>query len=203
MPKVRSNYVSLYYDHYKDTFEQLKGSLSKRDRLTLFLLLLAVLVALLSFDTERTGLIFTQLLEKEYGIREIGAAFIDTASILSLTYITLAYYRICLGIERLYVYIHNVEYTLSAYLGLNIDRESRNYLSSYPCLLTLIDWIYVYLLPVLLCGFAAYKFFADWPGLTFDLRWLNELGLAVIALSSLIYIRDRYCIRQATRRSRH
>ena len=203
MPKVRSNYVSLYYDHYKDTFEQLKGSLSKRDRLTLFLLLLAVLVALLSFDTERTGLIFTQLLEKEYGIREIGAAFIDTASILSLTYITLAYYRICLGIERLYVYIHNVEYTLSAYIGLNIDRESRNYLSSYPCLLTIIDWIYVYLLPVLLCGFAAYKFLADWPGLTFDLRWLNELGLAVTALSSLIYIRDRYCIRQATRRSRH
>ena len=37
---------------------------AKRDRLTLFLLLLAVLVALLSFDTERTGRIFTQLLEK-------------------------------------------------------------------------------------------------------------------------------------------
>ena len=115
MPKVRSDYVSLYYDHYKDTFEQLKGSISKRDRLTLFLLLLAVLVALLSFDTERTGRIFRQLIEKEYGIREIGAAFIDTASILALTYITLAYYRVCLGIERLYVYLHNVEYTLSAY----------------------------------------------------------------------------------------
>ena len=80
----------------------------------------------------------------------IGAAFIDTAGILSLTYITLAYYRVCLGIERLYVYLHNVEYTLSAYIGLNIDRESRNYLSSYPCLLSLIDWIYVFLLPVLL-----------------------------------------------------
>lgn len=203
MPKVRSDYVSLYYDHYKDTFEQLKGSISKRDRLTLFLLLLAVLVALLSFDTERTGRIFRQLIEKEYGIREIGAAFIDTAGILSLTYITLAYYRVCLGIERLYVYLHNVEYTLSAYIGLNIDRESRNYLSSYPCLLSLIDWIYVFLLPVLLCGFAAYKFFADWPGLSFDLRWLNELGLAVIALSSLIYIRDRYFIKQAMQRSGH
>ena len=203
MPKVRSDHVSLYYDHYKDTFEQLKGSLSRRDRLTLFLLLLAVLVALLSFDTERTGRIFTQLLEKEYGIREIGAAFIDTASILALTYVALAYYRVCLGIERMYVYLHNVEYTLSTYIGLNIDRESRNYLSSYPCLLTLIDWIYVFLLPVRLCGFTAYKFFVDWPGLSFDLRCLNELGLAVIALSSLIYIRDRYFIKQAMQRSGH
>lgn len=56
---------------------------------------------------------------------------------------------------------------------------------------------------MLLCGFAAYEFFVDWPGLSFDLRWLNELGLAVIALSSLIYIRDRYFIKQAMQRSGH
>ena len=36
--------VDIYYDHYKDTFAQQKEYLVKRDRLTLFLLIAAIIM---------------------------------------------------------------------------------------------------------------------------------------------------------------
>lgn len=36
--------IAQYYDHYKDTFEQQKTYIAKRDHMTLFLLLLAIML---------------------------------------------------------------------------------------------------------------------------------------------------------------
>ena len=42
--------IAQYYDHYKDTFEQQKTYLAKRDHITLVLLLLAIILIGLVFD---------------------------------------------------------------------------------------------------------------------------------------------------------
>lgn len=40
----------ILYDHYKDTFEQQKGYLAKRNRLTVLLMIIAVLLIGLIYD---------------------------------------------------------------------------------------------------------------------------------------------------------
>lgn len=42
--------MEVLYDHYKDTFEQQKSNLTKRDHLTVLLLILAILLIGLIFD---------------------------------------------------------------------------------------------------------------------------------------------------------
>lgn len=42
--------IEVLYDHYKDTFEQQKSNLTKRDHLTVLLLILAILLIGLIFD---------------------------------------------------------------------------------------------------------------------------------------------------------
>ena len=42
--------IEVLYDHYKDTFEQQKRYLAKRDHLTILLMILAILLIGLIFD---------------------------------------------------------------------------------------------------------------------------------------------------------
>lgn len=124
--------TSLYYDHYKDTFGQVKQYIAKRDRLTIYLILLLASISYFMIDATTCVDAINIIVKKQLGIDYLGFHIINTCSLFLLLYIMYGYYQVCLQIEKSYIYLHNVEATLSELLAINIDRESANYLSSYP-----------------------------------------------------------------------
>ena len=183
--------IDIYYDHYKDTMENLKGHIVKRDKITLGIIALLAIVLLIVSN----ALDFTQqvnrLLSNEFSISPFSLQTINTACVFLLLFVSLQYYQICLHIERTYVYIENLEYQLSIMTELNIDRESGHYLHNYPFVSNIAHFIYTYIFPIAITTVSIIKLLQEFN--LFDGLFLiiDSIILIVIISVSLVYVTDR------------
>ena len=140
----------LYYDHYKDSFEQQKGYLSERNRLTLYLVFLVAVVFLMS--SNRSVLIETSSALQEQNIGKVVIDFniVATALYFVLMWLTMRYYQINLTIEKTYSYLEKCEKSLNKDGYFSIDREGGDYEKNYPWLKWLAHRIYVFVFPLLI-----------------------------------------------------
>lgn len=186
-----------YYDHYKDSFEQQKNYILKRDRYTIALLAMVSVLCLRVVDIEEVNeniqKIITQYAENvNLNIKYIGVAI----SYIFLWLIT-QYYQVCLTIEKTYNYIHSIEEKLSANGKYKIEREGVNYLKSYPWLKSLTHRIYVFVFPVLFISIAfvcakiecAYlvESGANFPSI------ISLIAYSISILMSILYLSNRWC----------
>lgn len=183
--------LQIYYDHYKDTYEQIKRYISKRDRITIHLFILLSIIAFIVIDTDKCEDVTSSLLKTKLGISGIGFSIFNTSALYLLLYSCFGYYQICLLIERSYVYLHNVENTLSQMSMCNIDRESGWYLSDYPTVSNIAHWFYTYVLPFLVIVISIIKAKDEWPTDFVSLATLDIILIGFIVVVSLIYIIDR------------
>lgn len=183
--------IEVYYDHYKNTFENLKGYLKKRDRITLYLVVLLAIVMFISYDAPDFARKINEILTDKFKLSSVSFQLINTAFIFVLLFVTLTYFQICLHIERSYKYLANVEYTLSELTEMNIDRESKSYLSNYPLVSDIAHIIYAFILPVVIIAESLIKFLQELrtPQETFFA--LDAVILGVIIVVSVVYIIDR------------
>lgn len=188
--------TSLYYDHYKDTFLQIKQDIAKRDRLTIYLILLLAGISYIMIDVVTCVEAINSVFQKHIGRGHIGFSIINTSSLFLLLYIMYGYYQVCLQIEKSYIYLHNIEAVLSELMTINIDRESANYLSGYPMVKSIAHKFYTYILPSTVVTVSAYKAFIEWPDSFEVVSILNEALLFVCIVSSLIYIADRIILQK-------
>lgn len=139
-----------YYDHYKDSFEQQKKYLTKRDHYTIAILVMVVVLCLQTSDANIIKKGVNGIIQKETN----STIVIDFKYIcVSLSYIYLwlimQYYQICLTIEKTYSYIQEIEEKISKEGKFVINREGVNYLKSYPWLKWTTHRIYVIIFPIL------------------------------------------------------
>lgn len=180
-----------FYDHYKDTFEQQKGYLKERDRLTLYLILVVAIIFLLSGN--RTLLVDASSLIQE---QNIGKAIVDFKIITTVLYFvflwfTMRYYQINLTVEKTYNYIERCEAKLSsASGGLKIDRESGDYEKNYPWLKWLVHRIYVYVFPILVIAAATISIMKE-CSIDDSNRLLNIVFLSLVIVLSILYLINR------------
>lgn len=95
----------ILYDHYKDTFEQQKGYLAKRDRLTVILMILVILLIGLICDPEYISSKLNTLISAQIDELVFDFQFINTGLIIAFFWFSLQYYMIVLQIEKMYTYI--------------------------------------------------------------------------------------------------
>lgn len=144
-----TNHVELFYDHYKDTFGQVKEYLSKRD---VFFVRAALLLACSLFTTQNP-LYVTEVTESVGRVKlgmDLGPAFSTLDAVLGFLFLwyLIRYYQAVLIVENLYRYVHKLEETLSsAMTEYQISREGKSYLSSYPLLKTCLHWFYSLVFP--------------------------------------------------------
>lgn len=184
-------HLSLYYDHYKDTFEQLKCYLAKRNQLTLVLLVLAIIVVGFIFDPssfeEKIGVIIDSQIESLV----FDFHFINTGVILILFWYLLQYYLIVLQIEKTYTYLAECEKRLTdAIPDFPIHREGAFYLKSYPWLKDIADCIFVLGFPIAFIVLSIAKIINEYSWTT-ALRYVDFIILGLIILFSLLYISNR------------
>ena len=169
--------IEVLYDHYKDTFEQQKGYLAKRNHLTVLLMILAILLIGLIFDPNYISCKLNTV--------------INTGLIIAFFWFSLQYYMVVLQIEKMYKYLDQCETSLCAgYTGFKINREGAYYLKSYPWMKILADKFFVLGIPIGFIALSVCKIVNEWCWIS-NFHYIDIIFLFLTSLYSLLYISNR------------
>lgn len=183
--------IEVLYDHYKDTFEQQKRYLAKRDHLTVLLLILAILMIGLIFDPNYISSKLNAVIKAQVDNLVFDFEFINTGLIIAFFWFSLQYYMVVLQIERMYKYLDQCEaYLCAGYTGFKINREGAYYLKSYPWMKTLADRFFVLGIPIGFITLSVCKIVNEWCWIS-KLHYINIIFLFLTSLYSLLYISNR------------
>lgn len=177
----------LLYDHYKDSFEQQKGFLKKRNLYTYGLLGFIVLFSFQFQERGTTEKIISHVLSEYIGGVRIQFAYICFIINIAYLLVLMSYYQINLNIERLYSYIHKIEDALSKD-GFKIEREGLNYLRSYPWMLSWVHRIYQWGLPVGIIFVSVVQIGIYYKG---EFSWYSVVNMMIFAFAimlSMLYL---------------
>lgn len=183
--------IEVLYDHYKDTFEQQKRYLAKRDHLTVLLMIFAILLIGLIFDPNYISCKLNAVIETQVNNLVFDFEFINTGLIIAFFWFSLQYYMVVLQIEKMYKYLDQCEASLCAgYTGFKINREGAYYLKSYPWMKTLADRFFVLGIPIGFITLSVCKIGKEWCWLS-NLHYIDIIFLFLTSLYSLLYISNR------------
>lgn len=180
----------LYYDHYKDSFEQQKKYLETRDKLTLYLIVLVALILLLSNNRSMLVDVSDAWQKMNIGKPVVDFNIISTSLYFVFMWFSLRYYQVNLTIERGYSYLERCEQKLSTNGIFSIDREGGNYGKNYPWLKWLAHRIYVFVFPLLVI-FTAVASICHECCNEHSYRSFNIVFLLLVVLLSILYLVDR------------
>lgn len=181
---------SLYYDHYKDSFSLQQGYLGERNKLTVWLLILLVLVAGFIYDPALLNEKVNTYVECHVKGLAVEFKYLNTGVIFLLLWVVTRYYQLVLLIEKMYNYISECETRLSKDNNYIINREGAYYLKSYPWLKDVLDFSYVVLLPLAIIATAVVKIINELSWTT-NFKWVDFVGLGLIIFFSLLYLSNR------------
>ena len=184
--------TDILYDHYKDTFEQQKRYLVKRDRFTTILMVLAILLIGLIFEPTYIGDKLNAVISAHVDKLVFDFQFINTGLIIAFFWFSLQYYLILLQIEKMYTYLDECESRLSSALTFNVNREGAYYLKSYPWLKVLANQFFVIGIPLGFIVLSICKVVSEchW---TSKLCFVDVIFLILTSRFSLLYISSRKC----------
>lgn len=183
--------IEVLYDHYKDTFEQQKRYLAKRDHLTVLLLILVIPLIGLIFDPNYISSKLNAVIKAQVDNLVFDFEFINTGLIIAFFWFSLQYYMVVLQIERMYKYLDQCEASLCAgYTEFKINREGAYYLKSYPWMKTLADRFFVLGIPIGFITLSVCKIVNEWCWIS-KLHYIDIIFLFLTSLYSLLYISNR------------
>lgn len=189
--------IEILYDHYKDTFENQKVYLQKRNYYTLICLGLITVLSFQLANPSQTTIISAELIKKNIGDVKIDFCYINNVLTFGLLWVVIMCFQINFLIEKYYKYIHEIEGELSKELKpFEITREGKTYLDHYPWLLAVVHRIYTVVFPSTLLIVALLKWFTEknqflspWQNGHF---WFDTIFLFGITLTSLLYLINRH-----------
>jgi len=189
--------IDILYDHYKDTFENLKIYLQRRNNYTFICLVLIAAISFQILNTTQTTDISNELIKKNIGNIIIDFSYINNVLTFALLWTVIMYFQINFLIEKHYKYIKEIENNLSNQLKpFEISREGKNYLNHYPWLSSVVHLIYTIIFPFTLVAVAIIKWATEknqlstpWINGHF---WFDTIFLLGIVLISFLYLINRH-----------
>ena len=172
---MTSSKLEILNDHYKDTFSHQLGYLKRRDRFTLYLFLILVIMFLEVMSPSGTETIISKLISKylEDGI-SLETSYVRCLTWLLLFGLVVQYYQTVVLVERQYTYLHKLEKELTPFFSSKIPftREGKSYLKNYPKLSAWSDFLYKSVFPAALIFFTGVKLCIEFPNDGFNLVWV-------------------------------
>jgi hypothetical protein len=142
--------IEILNNHYNETYNLCKSAQSDRNKIFLCVVTILATQFLFIIEPMSTVKVLTSWLENAYGVNFAFQIEVLQALLwLMLLYCIMRYYQVNCYVERQYKYIHDLERDISGLLGLVVNRESGNYLDSYPEVLEGIHIIYTWIFPIL------------------------------------------------------
>ena len=188
-------YIELFYDHYKDTFGQIKENLKRRDRYTIIIFSLIIFLAFKVSNPDLAKSISFEVVNQKIGKIPIDFKYLITGIYIALFGVLISYYQIILANNKLYKYLKEIEKRLSGAMNpFQIEREGINYLGNRPLLLKVINKFYSVFFPIAVILFVVFLWINEVNSVNIC-SWnfvINSIFLAGIAFVSLLYISHRH-----------
>lgn len=183
--------TDVLYDHYKDTFEQQKGYLAKRDHLTVLLMVLVILLIGLIFNPDYISTRMNLVIGAQVDKLAFDFDFLNTGFIIAFFWFSLQYYMVVLQIEKMYDYIKECEDKLcEGFTDFKINREGAYYLKAYPWMKELADKFFAIGIPVGFSILTITKIVNEWNWNSY-LHYVDIVFLALTTVFSLLYLSNR------------
>lgn len=190
-----------FYDHYKDTFEVLKGYLSKRDHYTIALLAMVVVSCLKITNPHLLNEYLSKFIDTKISGLTIAWSYLAVFVSYLFLWIVMQYYQNCLTIEKTYDYIHNIEEELSSPDSYKVKREGHNYLNCYPWFKWVTHRIYVLFIPLLVSILAIVNIVGEIRANILCLHSISGIltlfADCLIVILSLLYLSNRWLHEEA------
>ena len=188
-----SEIIKILYDHYKDSFEQIKSNLIKREQYFIWAALLLFASMFTTFNPSYIQDVANNVSKIKFGI-DLNLAFYtinSTIVFLSLWYL-MRYYQTVLVIENLYKYIQKIELKLSDSIkDFEISREGKSYLNSYPIIKSCIHSFYFIVLPVIIITASLIKMYWELfkiPAIPLLTLIFDMINLSAMVLLTILYL---------------
>lgn len=184
--------LQLLHDHYKDTFFYIQKYIKLRDRLFLFILIVATLMLFHIYSPSESGEAVSQFITKKLELKPpIDITFIGSIIWFGLLSLVVRYFQAVVHIERQYKYIHQIEEQLSVeYANKAFIREGKSYLNDYPLFSSWAWILYTIVFPALLIVLVIVKIVGEicQAGSISLLISVNVAIALFIVLSTLFYL---------------
>lgn len=189
---MNKEHTEIYYDHYKDTFENIIFEKKRREKYFFAMLFVTLFIFLSIYIPELVDSIINDIIKDQASIStKISFNWIKSLFIFSFIWISFSYYQIVLNIERLYNYIHKMEENLSKRMGhLSINRESSNYLDKYPIVLSIIHIVYNFVIPLaIICLFSSRWYIDNYCSIsTWSVgNYIDTCSEAIIIITAIFF----------------
>lgn len=188
---------SIFYDHYKDSFEQQKCYLAKRDKLTAIILVLMTLMVGFIYDPSLASSKINTAIQTSFENLSFDFKHLNTALIFLSLWCILQYYQVVIQIEKMYDYIKLCEQKLSTTGDYKVSREGDFYQKKNKLFGKLTDFCYVYMFPSAIIAIAIFKVVKEWTWST-NFKIIDSVGLGFIIAFSILYIIVRKTMKHAT-----
>ena len=184
--------LEIYYDHYKDTFQQQVRYIENRNRYFFISLGLVGLLFILITDPTTVNNAangFAQKNVSEKFVFDFG--YVNHFILFGLLCVLILYFQVNLTIEKHYEYLWKLENDLTNELQpLSITREGKFYLKVKPMYIKVVSKIYKFFYPISIICAVAFKLYLVIQGQNFTSLsyWVDlVLCLIIIAITSLYF----------------
>ena len=185
--------AEILYDHYKDTFDNQKAYLQKRNNYTLICLGLITILSFQMSNPDQSNVISNEIIKKNIGNIKIDFIYINNILTFALLWVVIMYYQINFLVDKIYKYIQKIEQNLTNEMKpFEITREGETYLDQYPCLSEVVEKIYKIGFPVTLIIVSIIKWTTEKKQFIDPYKnghfWFDTIFLFGIILTSLLYL---------------
>lgn len=150
--------VEILYDHYKDSFSQIKKNEKTRENYFIACGLIFLVFIAVTIEPQNTIKTISNIIEVKVGSKcYINFSYVQSFLWICLLYALMNYYKMCIHIERAYNYLHEIEGNIQNEIHTTFSREGKSYLNNYPILLEFIFKLYTLFYPLLFISIIIYK----------------------------------------------
>jgi len=181
MPITTDQTTDLLYDHYKDTFREIRTYTSNRNKLFLYVLL--IFAAMQIINPGEAPSIMADALKESFGVSPvISVQAISALLWLSLLYCLARYLQVTLTIDSQYGYLHTLEsYLADSFTSFSFNRERLGYGEDFKGLRNAIFLFYRAIVPVVFLILVIWRLHSEYRYLCkFEFGYVIDclLGLA-------------------------
>lgn len=179
-----------YYDHYKDSWSLQQTYLSERNKLTVTLLVLLVLVTVFMYEPAMMVEKLNTYLDSRVKGLAFGMKYLNTGLTFLLLWVVTRYYQTVMKIDRLYDYLNECETKLCKSDGVyKVNREGAYYRKTRSWMTNILNICYGIVLPGVIIGIAVVKICkeSNWA-INIKFFLFDIAGLSLIILFSLLYV---------------
>lgn len=189
---MNASKLEILNDHYKDTFSHQLGYLKRRNRFSLYLFLVLVVMFLEVMSPSGTETIFSKLISKYLGNDiSLETSFVRCLTWFFLFALVVQYFQTVVLVERQYAYLHKLEKELTPFFSSKIPftREGESYLKNYPRLSNWSNFLYIWVFPIILLLSTGVKIWDELENNSFNFTWcISAIFCLLIWITTSFYI---------------